>query len=55
MKTFKEFCEQVNRPVNSRQAFPMDATTQRNLNAAISPGKKPQKPVTFRIEPVSVK
>jgi hypothetical protein len=54
MKTFKQFCEQVNRPVNARQAIPLDNRTQNALNAArsVKPGGKKPTPVTFSLQTV---
>ena len=54
MKTFKEFILEAERPVNKKQMFPMDTTTQKNLNNArpMGPGSPKVGPKTFKIVPV---
>jgi hypothetical protein len=56
MKTFQEFISEseYRAPVNARQAFSMDSTTQNNLNAArpMGPGIKKQKPITFSLQQI---
>jgi hypothetical protein len=55
MKTFQEFILEAERPVNKKQMFPMDTTTQENLrNAArrMGPGSPKVGPKTFKIVPV---
>ena len=58
MKTFQDFIVEADyrAPVNTRQTFRMDATTQKNLNKAIpmGPGKKKTTPVKFTLKPVNI-
>jgi hypothetical protein len=58
MKTFRDFIleAEYRAPVNSRQAFNMDSTTQKNLNSArpMGPGKNPKGQLTFKLQPTNI-
>lgn len=56
MKTFQEFISEAEyrAPVNARQTFAMDPTTQKNLNSSrpMGPGTKSKPPVKFTLQTI---